>query len=220
MVSSIEKSRITDQSVQDVHSLDEKKKSPPSKQQANCLVLYGIPEGKRTTQAVNDVLSLANLQKTDYCILHRVGKLREDGSCRPLKVGLSNRVRMPLLKELAVKLQSCPKLSSVIVSKYETKAAQYAGFLAREERRRLQRAETESRSSTSSSPVDVCCPLDIQKKIQRAAEELHLLMENVKLLKQEYEMFLPNCQSLSYHPTIIDNLIDFYSIVHTNNKTL
>lgn len=102
----------------------------------NLLAIHGVPEDEDEDRIVERVLSVAGLHKQDYAILYRLGRPREDGCPRLLKLKLHDGVRMPFFKELAQKLQDSPSLSSYSVRKYATPAELKVAYEARQEKRR------------------------------------------------------------------------------------
>ena len=71
-----------------------------------CLTIYGLPEDSSTKKKVNAVFNLVSVSPSNISILHRLGKPRQDGLPRPLKVSIKDGIPFPRLIDLSTAMKS------------------------------------------------------------------------------------------------------------------
>ena len=83
-----------------------------------------------------------------------MGKPRQDGLSRPLKVSIKDGVPFPRLIDLSTAMKSEASMSTFHVRKFETPEQRKAGFLARQSKRDAARAEVTDQTTTQPNPAD------------------------------------------------------------------
>ena len=106
-----------------------------------CLTIYGLPEDSTMKKKVNAIFNLVSISPSNVSILHRLGKLRQDGLSRPLKISIKDGIPFPRLIDLSTAMKCDASMSTFHVRKFETPEQRKAGFLARQSKRDAARAE-------------------------------------------------------------------------------
>ena len=118
------------------------------------LTIYGLPEDSTTKKKVNSIFNLVSISSSNVSILHRLGKPRQDGLPRPLKVSIKDGIPFPRLIDLSTAMKSEDSMSTFHVRKFETPEQRKAGFLARQSKRDAARAEVTDQTTILPSPAD------------------------------------------------------------------
>ena len=127
-----------------------------------CLTIYGLPEDSSTKKKVNAVFNLVSVSPSNISILHRLGKPRQDGLPRPLKVSIKDGIPFPRLIDLSTAMKSDASMSTFHVRKFETPEQRKAGFLARQSKRDAARAEVTDQTTTPTPSADPILPIEME----------------------------------------------------------
>ena len=127
-----------------------------------CLTIYGLPEDSTTKKKVNAIFNLVSISPSNVSILHRLGKPRQDGLSRPLKISIKDGIPFPRLIDLSTAMKCDPSMSTFHVRKFETPEQRKAGFLARQSKRDAARAEVTDQTTTPPNPADANLQTDME----------------------------------------------------------
>ena len=103
---------------------------------------------------MNAIFNLVSVSPSNISILHRLGKPRQDGLPRPLKVSVKYGIPFPRLIDFSTAMKSEDSMSTFHVRKFETPEQRKAGFLARQSKRDAARAEVTDQTTILPSPAD------------------------------------------------------------------